>query len=143
MLRSLCNKRGMGIIEVVIAMFLTTVAVLALLSLQSSGWRTTGMSDLLGRSSGILHKTLEAYEAQIMNPCNAVTLGAQPAATVYVSGVSGTAGDMAYTVNADIAADGAGYRVTVTVTWPQNATGLSESLTVARQESHRFGCAAI
>jgi Tfp pilus assembly protein PilV len=143
MLYSLCNKKGMGLIEVLIAMFLTTVGIMALLSLQPSGWQTMAKSDYIGRASGILYKTLEDQETLILNPCNAVATGVQPLATVQVSGQSAViTGDMTYTVNTTIAQDGAAFVVTVTVTWPANATGISESLAVTRQELHRFptGC---
>jgi Tfp pilus assembly protein PilV len=146
MLSLLCNKKGMGMLEVVIAIFLTTVGIMAILSLQPSAWQTAGRSDYLGRASGILYKTLEDYEAQIMNPCNAVTLGDVPATTVQVSGQgAGLAGDMTFTVATNISQDGtnpSAFVVTVTVTWATNATGIRESLTVTRQELNRFpaGC---
>ena len=136
----------MGLIEVVIAMFLTTVGVLALLSLQPSGWRAMARSDYLGRASGILYKTLEDQETLILNPCNVVAIGTTTA-TVQVSGQTAViSGDVTYTVNTTIAQDGANaqaFVVTVTVTWPTNATGMSESLAVTRQELYRFptGCA--
>ena len=62
MLRSLCNKKGVGLIEVLIAIFLTATGIMAVLSLQPQGWRTMAKADYLGRASGILYKTLENYE---------------------------------------------------------------------------------
>jgi len=142
MLRSLCNKTGVGLIEVLIAIFLTTTGIMALLSLQPQGWKTMAKADYLGRASGILYKTLENYQTIIMNPCCAITTGAKPVVYTKVSGQSGTiSGDITYTVNTTIAQDGASasaFVVTVTVTWPANATGIKESLTVARQELFRF-----
>ncbi len=146
MLHLIYNKKGMGLIEVIIAIFLTAVGIMAILSLQPSAWQTAGRSDYLGRASGILYKTLEDYEARIMNPCNAVTLGAQPQVSIRVSGQGAEiSGDVTYTVNTTIAQDGtneSAFVVTVTVTWATNATGMSESLTVTRQELNRFpaGC---
>ena len=143
MLHSLCNKKGMGLIEVIMAMFLTTVGIMALLSLQPSGWQTMAKSDYIGRASGILYKTLEDQETLILNPCNAVVIGTT-IASVKVSGQNESIpGDMTYTVNTTIAQDGAAFVVTVTVTWPTNANGISESVAVTRQEMHRFpvGCA--
>jgi Tfp pilus assembly protein PilV len=147
MLRSLCNKKGMSMLEVLIAIFLTTTGIMALFSLQPQGWKTMAKADYLGRASGILYKTLENYETIILNPCNAVTLGAQAVDYVKVSGQGSTiSGDMTYTVNTTIVQDGANasaFVVTVTVTWPPaNTTGIKESQTVARQELYRFptGC---
>jgi hypothetical protein len=134
----------MGLIEVVLAIFLTTVGIMAILSMQPSAWQAAGRSDYLGRASGILSKTLEDNEARIMNPCNAVNLG-ESTAVVQVSGqAAGISGDMTYTVTTNIAQDGAAFVVTVTVTWPTNTTGIKESLTVSRQELNRFpaGCAS-
>lgn len=140
MLHLLRNKKGVGLLEVVIAMFLTMVGVMALISLQPTGWKTMAKADYLGRASGILYKTLENYETLILNPCcAALTLGAQPETTVQVSGESAAiTGDMTYTVNTTVAQDGAAFVVTVTVTWATNATGISESLSVTRQEMYRF-----
>jgi hypothetical protein len=127
-------------------MFLTAVGIMAILSLQPSAWRTAARSDYLGRASGILNKTLQDNEARISNPCNAVTLGGPTETTVTVSNQNGVAGDATYTVNTTIAQDGTNTRafvVTVTVTWPPiNNTGITESMTVTRQEMCRFpaGC---
>lgn len=52
------NERGIGLIEVVLAMFLVTVAIMAILSLQPSAWQTAGKSDFLGRAAEILHKEM-------------------------------------------------------------------------------------
>lgn len=142
MLRSLCNKKGLSLVEVVMAIFLTTVGILAIISMQPSAWQAAGRSDYLGRASGILYKTLEDQEAWIMNPCNAVTLGDGVETPVKVSNqINDLSGDMTYSVKVDIAQDGtntSAFVVTVTVTWPTNATGIKESLTVTRQELNRF-----
>ncbi|MFA5181908.1 MAG: prepilin-type N-terminal cleavage/methylation domain-containing protein [Syntrophales bacterium] len=141
-----CNNRGASLLEVVIAMFLTAVGIMAILSLQPAAWRTAARADYLGRASGILYKTLQDNEARITNPCNAVTVGGPTTAAVTVSNQAGVAGDATYTVATTIAQDGANTRafvVTVTVTWPPlNETGITESMTVTRQEMCRFptGC---
>jgi Tfp pilus assembly protein PilV len=143
---SLCNKTGMGMIEVVIAIFLTTVGILAILSLQPSAWKTSAKADYLGRASGILYKTLEDNEAKIMNPCNAVAIGTVGPSAVIVSDQAGAVGgDATYQVTTKIAQDGtntSAFVVTVTVTWATNTTGISESLSVTRQELCRYpaGC---
>lgn len=152
MLRSLCNNKGVGMIEVLIAIFLTATGIMAVLSLQPQGWRTMVKADYLGRASGILYKTLETYEANILNPCYAPAEGAQTEEQVKVSGQSSViSGDMTYTVNTTITKVSAAgvkpraYLVTVTVTWPANATGIAESQTVANQHLCAFptGCAEI
>jgi Tfp pilus assembly protein PilV len=144
MLHLICNKKGISMVEMVIAIFLTSVAVLSLLSLQPSGWRYMAKADYMGRAAEILHSTLEAYETNISNPCNSVTTGAQTQASITTSG-SGTAikGDIRYTVDANITqtnADPQTFVVTVTITWTGNTTGISESMAITRQESYKFGC---
>lgn len=140
------NERGIGLPEVIIAIFLTTIGVLAILSLQPSAWRTVGRSDFLGRAAEVLYKELDTRETWIMNPCNAVTTGTTTTA-VKTSGMAGTiTGDATYTVTTTITNIGTGvWRVTVRVTWPINTRGISESLVVTRQEKFRFpeGCSSV
>jgi hypothetical protein len=150
MSRLILSKRGIGLIEVVIAMFLVTVGVMAILSMQPSAWRTVGKSDYMGRGAGIMHRELELREAWIMNPCNIVPTGNRPVQTIIISGLGAEVrGDATYTVNTSIASvvgPANIWTVTVTVTWPdqvaRNYRNLVESADVAQQESFRFpaGC---
>jgi hypothetical protein len=150
MSRLIFNNRGISLIEVVIAIFLVSIGVLALLSMQPSAWRAVGKSDYLGRGAGILHRELEMREALIMNPCNIVPLGNRPQQIIAVSGLGGAIqGDATYTVNttiAPVAGTTNSWTVTVIVTWAdQLARGyrnLTESTVVTRQNSYRFpsGC---
>jgi len=141
MLRSICNNRGVGLIEVVIAMFLTTIAVLAIFSLQAPAWRTTARADYLGRAAEILQRQMEDSEAFVMNSCNAVAVGTTNTNVVTSGMGAAVQGDATYTVSTTITPVGANvWRVTVTVSWPINATGITGSLIVARQEFFRSGC---
>jgi hypothetical protein len=129
-------------VEVLIALFLTMIGVIALLSMQPQGWLLSGRSDYLGRAAEVLHEQLESIEALIMNPCNSVTAGG--ARNIRVSGMgSAQSGDITFTVTPTITLIGTNvWRVTVRVTWPSNTTGISESIVVTRQEPFRFpaGC---
>ena len=141
MLRSLCNKTGMGMIEVLIAILLTAVGLMTILSLQSTSLRTVGKSDFLGRASGILYNELERNEAFIMNPSNTVTIGTTGPTPVLVSyQPAAVEGDITFQVTTVIDSLGANiWRVTVTVTWPPlNPTGITENIVVAGQERYRF-----
>ncbi len=146
MSRLILSKRGIGLIEVIIAIFLVAVGVMAILSMQPSAWRTVGKSDYLGRGAGVLHRELEAREAFIMNGCNAVPTGNQPEQTIVVSGLGGAvSGDATYTVNTNISTVSASsWRVTVTVTWPEQLLrgyrNLTESVIVTRQQKFLQGC---
>ncbi|MDD5475729.1 MAG: hypothetical protein PHU03_04345 [Syntrophales bacterium] len=137
------NNRGLGLLEVVIAIFIATVAVMAILGLQPAAMRTSAQADYMGRAAGMLHRELQRQEAWIMNPCNAVTTGTTTA-TVRTSGQnSNQPGDAPFTVTTGIAALGTRvWRVTVTLGMP-GYPDISESLIVTRQESYRFpaGCA--
>lgn len=143
MFQSLCNKQGFSLVEVVIAIFMTTVAVLAIFSLISPAWRTAGHADLLGRAANILYDQLQEQEALIMNPCNAVTEGTTGPIALNASGYStAQAGDIQFNVTRTITEIATGvWRVTIQVAVPGRAA-ISESLIVNRQENYRFpaGC---
>jgi len=143
MSNSICNNKGLSLVEVLISLFLVSIGVLSLLSLQPSAWNLTGRSDFLGRAGGILHKELETNEVLLMNPnfpnpCSA----SNPVTTtrnVFVSG-QGTAqaGDMSFTVQTTIQDNlNNSWTVRTRVTWPGNA-GITETVFVTRQEPFRF-----
>jgi prepilin-type N-terminal cleavage/methylation domain-containing protein len=138
MFNTISNKKGMSLVEMCVALLLLGIGILALVSLQPSAWRLSGKSDYLGRASGILVAQLQATEASIMNPNIAVATGTT-SSSVYAGGQStARQGDATMTVNRTITALGGNtWRVTVNVTWPGNAAGISESLTVTRQETFR------
>jgi len=141
--RVLSDHRGFSILEVVIAIFLTTVGVLAIMSLQPAAWQTAFRSDYMGRAAGILHEELQTRESFIMNCCNTVTADTTEA-TVYAGGGTDAqaAGDARFTVTTTIASiDTNVWRVTVRVAW-QGHTGISESLVVTRQQAFSYpaGC---
>ncbi|MCX5834714.1 MAG: prepilin-type N-terminal cleavage/methylation domain-containing protein [Deltaproteobacteria bacterium] len=145
MLSSLCNKRGITLIELMIAALITAVGIMALLSMHPTAWRATGRSDLMGRAAGILNEELETNEMLIMNPCNPI-----PAPTtrpVWTSGaVAAQPGDFTYQVETTptVNPDGS-CLVTVRVTWPGNDNGIADSILVTMQERYRFpqGCASV
>jgi Tfp pilus assembly protein PilV len=141
MSRTACNNRGITIVEVVITLFLTTVGILALLSMQPTAWHAAGRSDFMGRAAGILQSELERNELQIMNPNNAVSTGILPNRNVYASSQSTQqSGDVTYTVATTVtplAGATNAWSVKVQVTWPGNTRGVSESIIVSRQEYFR------
>lgn len=134
----------MGLIEVMIAMFLTVVAVLAVFALVSPAWKTAARSDYLGRASGIMYEQLMRQEARIMNACCSVPTGTLATTVVYASGQSTSQpGDAQFNVATTITNLATNvWRVTVRVAWTGH-TGISESLVVTRQEGFTFpsGCA--
>ena len=136
---SICSKKGISMIEVLISMALISFGVLSLLTLLPSGWRLSGTSDMMGRAAGILQAQLERNEVWIMNEKNPVTPTEGPPTPlrVYSSGKdTPQTGDIEYLVTTQIQDLGGGsgpWRVRVRVTWPGNTTGVSESVIVTRQ----------
>lgn len=144
MSRLRCYNRGFTLVEILIAVFITVVAVLGTLALLGPGWKTAARSDYLGRASGILYERLMMQEASIMNPCNTVTTGTTGPTAVFASGeATAQSGDAQFNVTTTITALANGWLVTIQVSWPPlNATGITESLIVTRQEGFRTpgGC---
>lgn len=138
MCSSICNKNGFSVTEVIVAILLVSVGVVALLGAQPSSWNLAGRSDNLGRAAGILQSELSLNEAIIMNPLMAIP--ANSTKDVYVSR-QGTRqpGDASYTVttNIDLVSTGV-WRVRATVAWPANSTGITDSIIVTRQEPYRY-----
>ena len=124
--------------EVVLALSLTTIAVVAILSMQPVSWKTASRADLLSRASNVLQNELETNEMLIMNADIDVTDGTTTK-TVFPSGAkSRQNGDVPYTVLTTVTNNGnQSWTVTLVITWPGNATGISESIIVSRQEPFR------
>ena len=145
MLISRCNKQGFTLVEVVIAMFIAAIAIMAIISMQPTAWQTSAKSDFMGRASGILFEELQRQEARIMNACNhPIATGTVGPTVVLPSDPAGTGGDqqpgdVSFTVTTTIAAlSTTSWRVTVRVAWPGHA-GISESLIVTKQEWFKGG----
>jgi Tfp pilus assembly protein PilV len=136
------HKRGITLIESVIAILLVSIGLIGLLSMQPTAWQTSSRADYLGRAAMTLGRELTSRELAIMNPCNTVSL--TPVTQVVNASGQGTAqsGDVSFTVQTTITSLGANvWQVTVRVSWPPlNATGITESIVVTRQEPFRFGC---
>jgi Tfp pilus assembly protein PilV len=139
---TLCNKRGTTLIESVIAILLVSIGLIGLMSMQPSAWRASGRADYLGRAAMTLGRELTSRELAIMNPCNTVALTPETKVVNASGQVTAQSGDVSFTVQTTITSLGANvWRVTVRVSWPPlNATGITESVIVTRQENFRFGC---
>ena len=139
-----CTK-GMSLVEVLVALFLIVIGMLALMSLQPAAWRTSNRSDFLGRAGGILHQELETNRILIMNesngnPCATKNPQVYPPRYVIPSGqATQQLGDVTFTVLTAITdlapAQPGSWRVTVNVNWPGNTNGITETIVVGRQLS--------
>lgn len=135
MLPIILSDKGFSLLEVIIAMLLTTVAVISILPMQDASIRTAGRSDYLGRAAGIMQSELELRENQIM-------LGTIPASpisqTVHVGGSGSIAGDASFDVTTTTSSPGTNrWLVNVNVAWPGNCAGgtcnITSSILVTRQ----------
>lgn len=144
MILTACNNhKGVSLIEVLISIAILAIGILGVLAVFPQGWMSSMKSDLIGRAAEILHKEMETRQAFIMNPCNTINLGTT-SRTVYPSGqTSAQSGDVPFTVNtqiSNIAGQTNIWRVIVTVTWPGNSVGITESIDVTRDENYKQGC---
>jgi Tfp pilus assembly protein PilV len=137
-------ERGVTLIESVIAILIVSIGLIGLLSMQPSAWKASARADYLGHAAIILSRELTKQELWIMNPCNAVSL--TPVTQVVNASGQGAAqsGDTRFTVQTTTTNLGGNvWQVTIRVSWPPlNATGITESVVVTRQEPFRFplGC---
>jgi hypothetical protein len=123
-------------VEVMIAMFITTIAIVSIFSMLPLSWQTAGKSDYLGRASGILQTELELREGQIMHnnipALGTTTRNVQVSDPFTVS--SGIRGDVTMTLRTTISRrTGSSWLVTVNVSWPGNPQGLTNSLIATPQ----------
>jgi hypothetical protein len=123
-------------VEVMIAMFITVIAISSIFSMLPLAWQSAGKADYLGRAAGILQMELELREGQIMTN-NIPALGT----TTRIIQVSdpltasaGIRGDVNITVRTTISGRvNNSWLVTVNVSWPGNAQGLTNSIIVTPQ----------
>jgi hypothetical protein len=134
-----CSKRGISLVEVMIATFLVAVGILALLAMQPMSWKTAGRSNLLGAAAGILHQELTNNELDIMRLTSDETLPDDvppiPPTTVYASGEAAPqTDDTAFTVETTRTDNRDGScTVAVKVTGPDNKF-IKESIIATRQQ---------
>lgn len=128
------NNKGLTILECIIAIFLTTIMVVSLVSMQSLSWTGASRSDYLGRAQGLLQRELEIQESAVMG-------GNLSAANVTAclsnncgTAVCGTRGAV-FTIKTLRINNGANitgtWLVNVNVTWPKSTKGITSSIIVA------------
>jgi len=122
-------------VESLIAIFLTGIAIIALMPMQDMSLKTASRADQMGRAAGIMQSELEKQEAFIMRASNEVTTGAI-SSTVQLTDVSNVEGNNSYNVTTTISQNGTStisWLVNVRVTWPKNDNGIHSSIIVTRQ----------
>ena len=138
MLPGLCNKKGFGMIDSVMALFITLIGIAGLLAIMPIGWGLAGSSDMRTMASEILQRELDNMEMLVMNPCNTIVVAAIADKTVYSSGSAGSeTGNRSFTVQRSIAQSGTGWQIGVTVLWTGSTANVSERRLVIRQPDYR------
>jgi Tfp pilus assembly protein PilV len=118
------NKKGITLVESLVAVMLTGIAILGLMSMQPLPWQTAGKADSMTRASGIMQRELENIELSIMS-------GTIPANK---TNIVETMGNASYTINTTITQpSAASWLAHVRVTWPGNSSGMKSSIIVTRQ----------
>lgn len=134
------NNKGITLVESLIAVFLTAIAIIALMPMQDMSLRTGAKADYMGRASYIMQSELETQEYFIMNSDNTVVLAPQNAPIVKgftVDGVlTANAAQRFFIVNTlinPVAGATNAWIVNVNVTWPGGPTnGIRSSIIAAR-----------
>lgn len=123
-------------VESLIAVFLTAIAIVALMPMQNNALKIMSRSDYMGRAEGILQSQLELSENIIMNSTNAVTVGGPVCQTIYASelpvGISGDASFTCCTTTIVNPGVNNSWIVYVQVTWTGNTTGIKSSIVASR-----------
>jgi len=135
MLRTISNIRGFTLVEAMIAVFITTIAVVAIFTMNPTSWKAVAKADYMGRAAGVMQSELELRENQIMSG----TIPASPInQTILASGGGDYAGDAAFNVTTTTTNPGTNrWLVNVRVTWPGNCLGgtcnITSSMLITRQ----------
>lgn len=134
--------------ECIVALVITTVTVVSLISMQSLAWRGAGKSDYLGRAVGIMQREMERYEFQVMS--GNVNADAQTCVNSEGNIVACNQQGVLYTITSTINpchCSGAvacvcpplastvanTWRVNVRINWSGSPNGLGSSMMVSRQ----------
>jgi len=131
-------EKGLSLVECVIALLLSAVAIISLVEMQSLAWRGAGKSDYLGRAQAVLQRELETCQYNILRGNNI------PADTKwmdqYGKEVQEGAADAFFEVHylqttpASIPANTR--LLNVKVKWPGSKTGIGSSIIVLPQSDY-------
>ena len=129
------NIKGFTLVEAVIAIFITTIAIIAVFTMNPTSWKAVAKADYMGRAAGIMQAELELRESQIMSG----TIPASPINQILqASGGGNFAGDASFNITTTTTNTGTNlWLVNVRVTWPGNCLGgtcnITSSMLVTRQ----------
>jgi Tfp pilus assembly protein PilV len=127
------KNKGITMVESLIAILLTAIAIVALMPMQDNAIKTMSRSDYMGRAEGILQSEMESQENLIMNSAGTVCNVGVGNKTVTVTGLAGVTGDVTFSIKTTTTLQTANScMVNVNVTWTGNATGIKSSVIATR-----------
>jgi Tfp pilus assembly protein PilV len=136
LIKIIMNEKGLTILECILAVFMTTVTIISLVSMQSLSWTNAGKSDYMGRAQGLMQAELETRECEIMTGATtslSTTSCRSKDGKVVTCGGSG----VTFSVTTSIADNSANvtntYLLRTNVKWPGSKNGIKSSMLVARQ----------
>ncbi|MHB8137499.1 MAG: type IV pilus modification PilV family protein [Smithellaceae bacterium] len=119
------NNKGITLIESLIAVMLTAIAIIGLMTMQPLAWQSAGKADSMTRATELLQRELESVEGSIMK--GTVT-------GLDKSNVSETMGNETFTVTTTITEPITNrWLARVNVKWKGSSTGVKSSIIVTRQ----------
>ena len=129
------SDAGLTIVECVIALFLTTIAIFTLINMQPLAWQGAGKSDYLGRAAAILQRELEINEYEIMKgvvPPNSKSCVDKDGKSVDCTDASAMYSIIITTSKPATIPDETTL-LNVRVTWPETKRGVASSIIVSPQ----------
>lgn len=131
------NEKGLTILECILAVFLTTVTLISLISMQSLSWTSAGKSDYLGRAQGLLQAELETREIEIMTGTTAALTEVKSCRSkegkIMTCGATGVTFTLSTSVTDNSANVTNTYLLRTGIKWPGSKNGINSSMLVTRQ----------
>lgn len=130
MSRMILNDRGISIVESLIAVMLTGLAVIGLLTMAPLGMQSAGKADSISHGTQIMQRELEDVESRIM----AGNFSALSDLTK--TNVVEIVDKERFTINVAVTEPSTNrWLVRVRVTWPSSTKGVRSSILVTRQSA--------
>lgn len=139
MSKILKTEKGLSLVECVIALLLSAVAIISLVEMQSLAWRGAGKSDYLGRSQALLQRELERCEYRILKGNNipADTRWLDQYGNEVQEGAADAVFEVYYLQTTPATIPANARLLNVKIKWPGSKTGISSSIIVLPQSDYQ------
>jgi hypothetical protein len=131
MFNTILNKKGIGLLEAMIAVFITTVAVVAVIGIQPIALRTAAGSDYMGRAVAIAQAEAARRETALMT--FGAPLPADFANELFLEAVHPTVQNIPFRVTTRTVVNPNFWLVSVNVMWPQAVNGVTYYRVITQQ----------